>query len=59
MTARTVLHVTFDVDILQQTRYVVKGVLQFRIYLPLCKIGNFQFKNGQIGSFLRRSNGCF
>ena len=57
MTAGIVLHVIFDVDILQQTRYVVKGVFQFRIYLPLCKIRNVQFKNGQIGSFLRRSNG--
>ena len=57
MTAGTVLHVIFDVDILQQTRYVVEGVFQFRIYLPLCKIRNFQFKNGQIGPFLRSSNG--
>ena len=57
MTAGTFLHVIFDVDTLQQTRYVVKSVFQFRIYLPSCKIGNVQFKNGQIGSFLSNSNG--
>ena len=57
MTAGTVLHFILDVDILQQTRYVVKSVFQFRIYFPLCKIRNVQFKNGQIGSFLRSRNG--
>ena len=52
MTAGTVLLVIFNADILQQTRYVVRSVFQLRIYLPSCKIGNVQFKNGQIGSFL-------
>ena len=57
MTAGTVFHVIFDVDVLQRIRYVVNSVFQFRIYLPSCKIGNIQFKNGQIGSFLSNSNG--
>ena len=57
MTAGTVLHVIFDADILQQTRYVVQSVFQFRVYLPSCKIGNVRLKNGQIGSFLSNSNG--
>lgn len=57
MTSGTVLDVIFDVDILQQNRYVVKSVFQLRIYLPTCEIGNVQFKNGQIGSFLSNSNG--
>ena len=33
MTAGTVLHVIFDVDILQQTRYVVSSVFQLRVIL--------------------------
>ena len=57
MTAGTVLDVIFDVDILQQNRYVVKSVFLLRIYLPTFEIGNVQFKNGQIGSFLSNSNG--
>ena len=57
MTAGTVLDVISDVDILQQNRYVVKSVFLLRIYLPTFEIGNVQFKNGQIGSFLSNSNG--
>ena len=38
--------------ILQQTRYVVKSVFQFRINLPSCKIGKVQVRSGQIGSLL-------
>ena len=52
MTAGIVLHVIFDVVILQQTRYVVKSVFQFRIHLPSCKIGKVQVRSGQISSLL-------
>ena len=33
MTAGTVLHVIFVVDILEQTRYVVKSVFQLRVII--------------------------